>query len=76
MELGTELKLKTNELNQKYMSSFENERSVTESLAVSAIKSNHEFFYAYAKNNAKIKTKIGPLIQNVNISDPKSIAVA
>ena len=48
---------------------------MNESLAVSAIKSNPKLFYTYAKNNSKVKAKIGPLIKNeVVISDPKSIA--
>ena len=47
---------------------------MNESLAVSAIKSNPKLFYTYAKNNAKVKAKIGTLIKNeMVISDPKSI---
>ena len=60
---------------KKFLSSFENERNLNESFAVSATRSNPKFFYACAKNNTKVKTKIGPLMKNeVIISDPKTIA--
>ena len=66
---------KLTKLEKNILLSFENERNLNESLAVSAIKSNPRFFYTYAKNNANVKAKIDPLIKNeVTISDPKNIA--
>ena len=66
---------KLTKLEKDILLSFENERNLNESLAVSAIKSNPKYFYTYAKNNAKVKAKIGPLIKTeAVISDPKSIA--
>ena len=63
MKLGIDCKLKTNKLSFfKNLLSFQNEHNLNESLSVSAINSNPKFFYTYAKNNAKIKANIGPLI--------------
>ena len=55
---------KLTKLEKDILLSFENERNLNESLALSAIKSNPKLFYTYAKNNAKVKAKIGPLIKN------------
>ena len=44
-----------NKLEKDLLLSFKNERNLNESIAVSAIKSNLKLFYAYAKNNAKVK---------------------
>ena len=52
--------------------SFEKERHFNESLVISVMISNTQFFYTYAKCNAKIKTKIGPYIERW--CDPKSTA--
>ena len=53
---------KLTKLEKDILVSFENERNLKESFAVSAIKSNPKLFYTYAKNNAKVKAKIGSLI--------------
>ena len=61
-------------LKKDILLSFENERNLNESLAVSAIKSNPKFIYTYAESNAKVKAKISLLIKNeVVISDPKKL---
>ena len=66
---------KLTKLKKDILLSFENESNLNESLDVSAIKSNPKLFYAYAKNNAQVNVKIGPLIKYEEvISDPKTIA--
>ena len=46
----------------RLQASYESSRQVEEEKAVTAIQKNPKYFYAYAKRNCKVKTKVGPLL--------------
>ena len=71
------LKRNVEDIEKALMASHENEKTLQETNAVEAIKSNPKYFYAYAKRNSKIKSKIGPFIINDStISNSYDIAEA
>ena len=57
--------------------SRDNERNYKEERAVQNIKKNQKYFYKFARDQTKIKSKIGPLkVGDKTISDPTKIAEA
>ena len=42
--------------------SFKDSKSYVENIAINSIKKNSKYFFAYARKKAKVKTKIGPLL--------------
>ena len=68
------IEIKLTDLEKNMLISFENERNLNESVAVSAIQSNPKYFYTYTEINAKVKAKIDPLIKiEVIICHPKTL---
>jgi len=70
------IKIDLSELEIRLAESIASERHMKESQALEAIKSNPRFFFSYAKQFAKSKSTIGPLLDgNGNLQDdPKIMA--
>ena len=54
------------EIEKNLQSSHQGSATHIEEKAVEAIRSNSKFFFAYAKKKSKVKTNIGPLLDENN----------
>ena len=54
------------QIEKELQKSYRNSAIYIENKAVEAIKTNSKFFYSYAKKKSKVKSKIGPLLNNAN----------
>ena len=59
------LKRELLDIETKLQISYTKSREMEEEKAVSNIKKNPKFFYAYAKKNSKVKTRVGPLLDKM-----------
>ena len=50
------------QMEKKLQKSFKDSKTFAENKAIDSIKRNSKYFFAYAKKKSKLKTKIGPLI--------------
>ena len=65
------------DIENALLQSRDDERDMKEKRAVENIKKNKKYFYKFARNQSKIKSKIGPLkVNGETISDPSKIAEA
>ena len=54
------------EIEKTLQKSYRNQRDLNEKKAVDAIKTNAKYFYSYSKKFSKVKSNIGPLMDNSN----------
>ncbi|MEM6738267.1 MAG: reverse transcriptase family protein, partial [Bacteroidota bacterium] len=52
------------QIEKQLQKSFKDSKQFAENKAIESIKKNSKYFFAYARKKAKVKTKIGPLIDN------------
>ena len=58
----TKLTAEAREIEKKLLESYKNQHAEMEHKAVSAIKKNNKYFFAYARKYSKVDTGIGSLI--------------
>ena len=58
----TKLKIQARDIEKALQSSYRNSRDYKEEKAVSAIKTNSNFFFSYAKSFSSVKETVGPLV--------------
>ena len=70
------LTLELIQIEKDLQRSYKNSKDYNEQKALDAIKSNSKYFYSYVKKKSKIKSKIGPLLNEENelTGDAKSMA--
>ena len=75
---STKLKLQIElvEIEHKLQKLYKNSANFKEKKAVDAIKKNPKFFFSYAKNHMKVKTKVGPLLNDKNTLTNNSMEMA
>ena len=75
---STKLKLQIElvEIEHKLQKLYKNSADFKEKKAVDAIKKNPKFFFSYAKNHMKVKTKVGPLLNDKNTLTNNSMEMA
>ena len=64
------------EIEKKLQKSFRDSLAFMEDKAIKAISSNSKYFYSYVKKKSKVKTKIGPLLDELGklTGDSKEMA--
>ena len=72
---AAELERKIDQINDQLRRSIEEEGERKEIMAIEQIKTNPKYFWSYATEKCKVKTKIGPFKENEKlITDPKEKA--
>ena len=72
------LRNEVRDIEKKLKKSYDSDRAENEHKAVSAIKKNIKYFYSYAKKFSRLKTGVGPLVDDNDnsktVSCPKQMA--